>query len=78
MINKDLAERTRYFKETEEGVSVVCAVMEEMRAEKERETRIDDIKRIMRTLKLTIEQAMDALEIPVAERGIYTSRISNV
>ena len=38
----------------------------------------DDIKRIMRTLKLTIEQAMDALEIPVAERGIYTSRISNV
>ncbi len=59
-------------------MSVVCAVMEEMRAEKERETRIDDIKRIMRTLKLTIEQAMDALEIPVAERGIYTSRISNV
>ncbi len=78
MINQDLAEKTRYFKETEEGVSVVCKVMEDMRNEKERETRIDDIKRMMKNLKLTLEQAMDALDIPVSERNIYISRISKV
>ena len=33
MINKELADRTRYFKETEEGVEAVCKVMEEMRNE---------------------------------------------
>ena len=26
MINQDLADRTRYYKETEEGVSAVCKV----------------------------------------------------
>ena len=31
MLNQDLADRTRYFKETEEGVEAVCKVMEEMR-----------------------------------------------
>ena len=31
MLNKILADRTRYYKETEEGVEVVCKAMEDMR-----------------------------------------------
>ena len=55
MINKELADRTRYFKETEEGVEAVCKVMEDMRTEKARETRIDDIQKMMIKLKMTVE-----------------------
>lgn len=75
MLNKELADRTRYFKETEEGVEAVCKVMEDMRNEKERETRFNDIINIMETLKLTVEQAMDALKIPSSERSIYMDRL---
>ena len=75
MLNKDLADRTRYFKETEEGVETVCKVMEDMRTEKARETRIDDIRKMMEKLKMTVEQAMDVLDIPVAERTIYLDRL---
>jgi hypothetical protein len=41
MINKDLADRSRYFKETEEGVSEVCKVMEDMRNEASVRTYIE-------------------------------------
>ena len=75
MINKDLADRSRYFKETEEGVSEVCKVMEDMRIEKERETRLDDIRNLMDSLKLNVEQAMDALKIPLVERSIYKDKL---
>ncbi len=75
MINQDLADRTRYYKETEEGVSAVCKVMEDMRLEKERETRLNDIKNIMESFKLSVEQAMDALKIPASERSMYMSKL---
>lgn len=75
MINEELADRTRYFKETEEGVSTVCKVIEEMQDEKERETITEAIKNIMETLNLTVNQAMDALKIPDSEREGYLSRL---
>ncbi|WP_036607594.1 PD-(D/E)XK nuclease family transposase [Oribacterium sp. P6A1] len=75
MINKELADRTRYFKETEEGVEAVCKVMEDMRTEKARETRIDDIQKMMIKLKMTVDQAMDVLDIPASERSIYMDKI---
>ncbi|WP_139225872.1 hypothetical protein [Oribacterium sp. WCC10] len=75
MINKELGDRTRYFKETEEGVEAVCKVMEDMRTEKARETRIDDIQKMMIKLKMTVDQAMDVLDIPASERSIYIDKI---
>ena len=75
MFNEDLADKTRYFKETEEGVEVVCRVMEDMRNEKELETRLVDIKNMMETLKLTAEQAMDALKIAVSDRDLYLKKL---
>ena len=75
MVNKELADLTRYFKETEKGVEAVCKVMEDMRTEKERETRLDDIKNLMDTLKLSVEQAMDALRIPIGDRKMYKDKL---
>ncbi len=75
MINKELADKTKYFKETEEGVEAVCIVMEDMRTEKARETRIDDIQKMMIKLKMTVNQAMDVLDIPASERSIYMDKI---
>ena len=74
-MNKDLADRSRYFKETEEGVSKVCKAMEDMRIVKERETRLDDIRNLTDSLKLSIEQAMDALKIPLADRNLYKDKL---
>ena len=79
MYNKDLADKTRYFKETEEGVETVCKVMEDMRNETRVETthenNISAIQKMMKTLKLTVEQAMDVLEIPISERGFYKEKL---
>ena len=49
-------------------------IMEEMRTEKERETRLDDIRNLMDTLKLSVEQAMDALRIPLGDRLLLFSQ----
>ena len=79
MFNEDLADKTRYFKETEEGVEVVCRVMEDMRNETRIETThentINAIQKMMKSLKLTVEQAMDVLEIPGSERSFYLDKL---
>ena len=79
MINQDLADRTRYYKETEEGVSAVCKVMEDMRNEAKKEehfdTILDNIRNLMETVKWSAEQAMDALKIPASERSMYLNKL---
>lgn len=75
IINKDLAEQMRYYKESEKGVEAVCKLMEDMKNQKAQETRLDDIQKMMTKLKLTVEQAMDVLDIPPSERMSYLERI---
>ncbi|WP_167541202.1 hypothetical protein [Pseudobutyrivibrio ruminis] len=65
----------RYYKESEEGVEAVCKLMEDMKNQKAQETRLDDIQKMMTKLKLTVEQAMDVLDIPQSERMSYLERI---
>ena len=38
-------------------------------------TRIESIKNVMESLKMTAQQAMDVLKIPVAERDKYASKL---
>ncbi|MBQ7264641.1 MAG: PD-(D/E)XK nuclease family transposase [Firmicutes bacterium] len=71
MYNKILAERTGYFKNSEEGVSVMCAIMEQVADERERETILKCIKQLMINCKFTIEQAMQSIGIPKEEEDIY-------
>ena len=61
----------------------MCKVLEDMRNESAREgakiaeeqTTVKHIKEIMTNLKLTVEQAMDALSIPQAKRATYAGLI---
>ena len=48
---------------------------EEAREEGIDQNRVDSIKNIMETLKLTAQQAMDALKIPKGEQGKYMARL---
>ena len=80
MINQDLADRTRYYKETEEGVSAVCKVMEDMRNETRKEehfnTVLENIKAIMQKLGNTAEAAMELLDVPVEAIIVQDASIS--
>lgn len=79
MYDKDMADITRYYKETKEGQETVCKVMEDMREKARQEehirTRVIDIHNIMDTLKVSAEKAMDTLKIPVTERSKYQAML---
>ena len=79
MNNKILADRARYFKEDEEGVAVMCKVIEDMREETRREATdkafLLAIKNLMENLKMSAEEAMNALGIAVADRSKYMSML---
>lgn len=78
-----MAKRTRYLKESKEGVSEMCRVIEEMRAEERAEGRAEGrtegiaegilfaIKNLMANAGMPVEQAMAALGIPEEERSGY-------
>ena len=70
-----LANRVRYFKESEEGRKRMCKVLEDMRKEKEQETKVIDIRNLMETMKWSIEQAMNALKIPADEQAMYAGLV---
>ncbi len=80
VINKVLADGIRHYKETEEGREEMSDLLEkygdkrekqgEKRGEKrgERKSTIRDVKNLMDTMKLSAEQALDALRIQGKER----------
>ena len=70
-----MAQRTRYLKETPKGVSEMCKVIEEMRKETADRVLLQTMRNIMDTLKLTAEQALDAMKIPDADREKYLERL---
>lgn len=75
MIDKDIAEITRYYKETKEGQEAMCKAMED-RIEKENiRIRVLDIKTIMEKLTYSAEQAMEFLNIPCSEYPKYKSML---
>ncbi len=53
----------------------MCKVMEDMRNEEAKRTRVIDIENLMKDLKLTVEQAMDALSIPQSQRSTYAGLV---
>ncbi len=54
----------------------IQALMDEAAAEKEQQTLVGAIRNLMDTLKLTLEQAMDALKIPSEQRSIYAGMVN--
>lgn len=70
-----LAERVRYFKENEEGVATMCRAMEEMRNDTEFKTRVSDIRNMVETFHLTIDEVLKAMKIPESEHARYIAAI---
>lgn len=76
---RELADPIHYFKETEEGVSSMCKVMENIRAEERAEGEIDafmlSVSSLMESMKVTAATAMDMLKIPEERRNDVLSRL---
>ena len=53
----------------------MCKVLEDMRNETTKYVMVNNIQNLMRNLKLTVEQAMDALSIPQAQREMYAGLV---
>ena len=74
-----LAEKARYLKTDPKGVELMCKAMEDLREEsinRGKEAAIlMSIKNLMTTLKLTKQQAMDALLIPLADQAKYLAKL---
>ncbi len=70
-----LAERVRYFKENEEGVATMCRAMEEMRNDTEFKTRVNDIRNMIETFNLSIDEVLRAMKIPESEHARYIAAI---
>lgn len=82
-----LAKRTRFFKESEEGVLTMCRAIEQMREESLREgmeqgrkqgmeiNRAANIAALMKNLSVSVEKAMELLGIPVEERDALAKKI---
>ena len=79
MKNKMLADRSRYFKEDPKGVEIMCKTMEDMRNEVEQRTKlnltVETIKKVMRKLQYTAQQAMDFLDIPSEDQPKYLAKL---
>ena len=68
-----MKDTTRYYKEDPKGVDIMCRAFEEVRDEAREEERIKNIQNLMESMKLTAQQAMDALMIPVSEQSKYAA-----
>ncbi len=76
---KELEESVRHFKDTSEGREIMSEAVERY-AKKYSEGQydkgiIDSIKNLMKNLKMTAEQAMDAIGVPQSERKKYMTML---
>lgn len=76
---KVLADRVCYFKENAKGVETMCRAMEEMRKEAAAEqniiTLLETLRNLMKNLGWTAEQAMTAMGISEAEKGLLIKKL---
>ena len=70
-----LAQRVRYFQDDREGVQTVSKIFEDYGKEITKEILLTSIKALMQNLNFTIEQAMEALNVPAEDRTDITSKI---
>ena len=79
MYTEILADKARYLETDPKGVDIMCKMMEDLRAESIQrgidQSRVESIKNLMQTLKLTAQQAMDALMIPASEQPKYAAKL---
>ena len=60
-----MKETTRYYKETPEGVEIMCKAFEETRREGELKRAVEDAKRMITRGKLTLEEIAEDTDLPL-------------
>ena len=74
-----LAEGVRHFKETEEGRDIMCESFSRLANKvgdaREEQTKVNMIKLMMKNMKCTLEDALDAFEIKGKERAIIAKQL---
>ena len=53
----------------------ICVALEEMKKESEQNSKLEDIKNIMQNLKMTAQQAMEAIGIPKDQQQTYLQKL---
>lgn len=75
-----LRETAKYYKEDPKGVEIMCEAFEELRnqarAEGKEQNQIENIMTIMKKLKISVQEAMDMLDIPAVDRSNLITKIS--
>ena len=56
------------------GEQKMCTFWDEVKEYGKMEAQYEDIRKIMESLNMSMEQAMDVLKIPESERAKYTSK----
>ena len=76
---KPLADGVRHFKETEEGRDAMCEsftkLADKVADEKAEQTTINNIRLMMKNMKCSLEEALDALEIKGKDRAIIAKQL---
>ena len=76
---KPLADGVRHFKETEKGRDAMCEsftkLADKVADERAEQTTINYIKLMMKNMKCSLEDALDALEIKGKERAIIAKQL---
>ena len=49
----------------------MCKIIEDLQDEREKQTKLTDIRNLIKNLGLTLEQAMNALEIPSEQQADF-------
>ena len=76
---KPLADGVKHFKETEEGRDAMCEsftkLADKVADERAEQTTINNIKLMMKNMKCSLEEALNALEIKGKERAIIAKQL---
>lgn len=67
MLCEPMAERTRHYKETPEGVSIMCKAVEDYGKKKMREGVIDTIRSFIKDGSLSVERIAEIVKLPIDE-----------
>lgn len=73
-MNPILAKQIHYFKETEGGRNIMCKAVDELVEKRRLDAMFDVVKNLMETMKLSVEQAMEAIKLSEEDRAILLKR----
>ena len=65
----------KYYKETEGGREVMCQIIEDVAKEEKMDTLFNAMKNLMVTMKLTAEQALDAMGVSAEDKEAILKRL---